>query len=211
MHFASKKRLIIGVLILLAAVLFVFWPRKASALYLRVTFEEFTGDACSLYYTTDSDGNFSQEKCISSEVDPDTMQATFRLDGSLAGHLTGLRLDFPHTEQLLGIKDVTVSSAGVIQKEFNPCHFFAPENIGLSHNADVTLVVPRNRVYISAGADDPFLILSDGLTAQITDCYSHQTGFRLLVCLFVAGCVCFAHRKIFADPEASSADKITVA
>ena len=94
------------------------------------------------------------------------MQVSFLLDGSLEGHLTGLRLDFPHSEQLIGIKTVTVSSAGVIQKEYNPCHFFAPENITLNHNADVTLVLPRNRVYVSAGADDPFLILSDALPNQ---------------------------------------------
>ena len=197
MHFSSGKQLAGDLILLLITIIFIFFPHPASDLYLRITFEQFEGDGCSLYYTTDTDGNFSQEKCITSEIDPDTMQVSFRLSGALDGHLTGLRLDFPHTDQLLAIKTVTVSSAGVIQKEYNPCHFFAPENIGLNHNADVTLVLPRNRVYVSTSEDDPFLILSDALTSQIDGCYSHQTGSRLLLCLFFAGCLFLARRKIF--------------
>ena len=198
MHLPSKKHLAGGLILLLIAVIFVCFPHPASDLHLRITFEEFEGDGCSLYYTTDTDGNFSQEKCISSTFDPDTMQVSFLLDASLEGHLTGLRLDFPHSEQLIGIKTVTVSSAGVIQKEYNPCHFFTPENIALNHNADVTLVLPRNRVYVSTGADDPYLILSDALVAQINACYSHQVLSRLCVCLFAACCLFFARRKLSA-------------
>lgn len=197
MQFPHKRQLASGIAALLIAVIFIFFPRPASALYLRITFEQFEGDGCSLYYTTDTDGNFSQDKCIISEIDPDTMQVSFRLDGMFDGHLTGLRLDFPHTEQLAEIKTVTVSSAGVIQREYNPCSFFAPENIQASHNADVTLVHPKNRVYVSAGADDPYLILSHGLTSQITACYSHQTLTRLLLCIFIACSFYLSRRKIF--------------
>lgn len=198
MHFPSKKQIACSVIVMLIALIYIFFPHPASDLYLRITFEELEGDTCYLYYATDTDSSFSEDKCIASKVDPDTMQASFRLDGSLAGHLTGLRLDFPHIEQLVGIKTVTVSSAGVIKKEFNPCYLFTPENIQLNHNADITLVLPRNRAYISAGADDPFLILSDALTAQIDGYYSHQTLSHLLLCVFIAGCFFCARRKIFA-------------
>ena len=198
MHFPSKKQIACSVIVMLIALIYIFFPHPASDLYLRITFEELEGDTCYLYYATDTDSSFSEDKCIASKVDPDTMQASFRLDGSLVGHLTGLRLDFPHIEQLVGIKTVTVSSAGVIKKEFNPCYLFTPENIQLNHNADITLVLPRNRAYISAGADDPFLILSDALTAQIDGYYSHQTLSRLLLCVFIAGCFFCARRRIFA-------------
>ena len=198
MHFPSKKQIACSVIVMLIALIYIFSPHPASDLYLRITFEELEGDTCYLYYATDTDSSFSEDKCIASKVDPDTMQASFRLDGSLAGHLTGLRLDFPHIEQLVGIKTVTVSSAGVIKKEFNPCYLFTPENIQLNHNADITLVLPRNRAYISAGADDPFLILSDALTAQIDGYYSHQTLSRLLLCVFIAGCFFCTRRRIFA-------------
>lgn len=198
MHFPSKKQIACSVIVMLIALIYIFFPHHASDLYLRINFEELEGDTCYLYYATDTDSSFSEDKCIASKVDPDTMQASFRLDGSLAGHLTGLRLDFPHIEQLVGIKTVTVSSAGVIKKEFNPCYLFTPENIQLNHNADITLVLPRNRAYISAGADDPFLILSDALTAQIDGYYSHQTLSRLLLCVFIAGCFFCARRRIFA-------------
>ena len=212
-NFAAKqKQLMIGIVLLLLAVLFIFFPHPASDLYLRVTFEEFTGDGCALYYTTDTDGNYSQDKCITSELDPDTMQVTFCLPGELSGHLTGLRLDFPHAEQLLCIKTATVSSAGVIKKEFNPCYLFVPENIQMNHNADITTVLPRNLVYVSAGSDDPFLIFSDAMTAQIEGFYSHQVLSRLCVCLFLAGCIFFAHKKLFtASADASAASDLTQA
>ena len=196
MHFASKKQIVEAVVALLFLI-FIFLPHPASALYLRITFEQLEGDDCFLYYTTDTDGNFSEDKCIASRIDPDTMQVAFRLDGALDGHLTGLRLDFPHTEQLLGIRTVTVSSAGVIKKEYNPCYLFTQENFQMNHNADITLIPAWNRAYISTSADDPFLILSDALTSEITGCYSHQTGSRLLLCLFIAGCFFFADRNFF--------------
>lgn len=207
MRIPSKKQLFAGAVALLLAVLFISFPHPASDLHLRITFDEFTGDGCALYYTTDTDGNFSQDKCITSELDPATMQVSFSLPGTLSGHLTGLRLDFPHTEQLLCIKTVTVSSAGVIKKEFNPCYLFVPENLQMNHNADITIVLPRNRVYVSAGSDDPFLIFSDALTAQIESCYSHQMLSRFCVCLFLAGCMFFAHRKLFSGEAALSGTK----
>ena len=209
MRIFSKKQLFAGTAALLLAVLFMVFPHPASDLYLRITFEEFTGDGCALYYTTDTDGNFSQDKCITSELNPDTMQVSFCLPGALSGHLTGLRLDFPHEEQLLCIKTVTVSSAGVIKKEFNPCYLFVPEHLQMNHNADVTTVLPRNRVYVAAGSDDPFLIFSDAMTAQIEGYYSHQVLSRLCVCLFLAVCVFFAHKKLFSGEAELSGAKDT--
>lgn len=198
MHIPSKNNIISGIIFLLIAVIFIVFPHPASALYLRITFDEFQGDDCSLYYTTDTDGNFSQDKCITSTIDPETLQVSFRLDGALEGHLTGLRLDFPHAEQLLCIKTVTVSSAGAVRKEYSPCRFFVAENIAMNHNADVTLVPPQDRAYVSTESDDPFLIFSDALTAQIAGYYSHQLLSRLFLCLFMAGCTFFAHRRFFS-------------
>ena len=48
MHLPSKKYLAGGLILLLIAVIFVCFPHPASDLHLRITFEEFEGDGCSL-------------------------------------------------------------------------------------------------------------------------------------------------------------------
>lgn len=183
------------------AILFVLIPCPPADLILRLSFDEITGDYCSLYYTTDYSESFSDEQCIVSPIDSATKQVTFRLDSSLEDHITGMRLDFPVTDDLICVKSITVSSAGVIQEEYNPCHFFADANIALSNDAEITLVKPRNRAYIAAGGNDPFLILSESLTNQILNCYSHFRLTRLCICLFAVGCYLFARKNLFSKKK----------
>lgn len=176
---------------------FVLIPLPASDLFIRIYFDEVAGKSCVLYYATEEQDFLSEERCLISDIDYGQNCVEFRLDGSLDGHITDIRLDWPAQEQLLCVKTITVSSGGVIQKEYNPCTFFAEENIQLSNETSVTLVHPRGRAYLSTGADDPYQILSRALTAQIQGHYSHFRGSRLLICLFVAGSYFFAKKKIF--------------
>lgn len=177
--------------------IFIFLPLPASDLILRIYFDEIEGDSCALYYTTDTQGAFCEEQCAHAQIDYEKKMVAFRLDGSLAGHLTGLRLDFPQTEQLLCIKSVTASSAGVIQKEYNPCSFFAESNIAFSNDISVTLVNLRNRAYLSTGSNDPYICLSATPTEQLQGCFSYLRLSRFFLCLFVAGSILFARKKLF--------------
>ncbi len=181
------------------AVVYIFFPRPASDLVIEITFWEISSDSLRLYYTTDTQPAYSDDKSIAGDIDYETMQVSFRLDGSLENHLTGLRLDFPVEGQLLCIKSVTVSSAGVIQKDFNPSVFFADDNIVATNDLEISVVDSNNRAYVNTGSQDPYLVLSDSLVVQITDCYSHQMVSRLLVCVFIAACCVIARRGIFAD------------
>lgn len=191
------KKLMWGLAILLLFI-FVLLPFPASDLIIRIYFNEIEGDSCVLYYATDEQNYLSEEQCVPSVIDYTQNRVEFRLDSSLEGHLTSLRLDFPHlTEQLICVRSITISSAGVIQREYNPCVFFAEENIAFSHETDVTLVHPRNWAYLSIGPDDPYLMLSDILIRQIEDCYSHQTVSRFALCLFLVGVCVFARKKLF--------------
>lgn len=183
-------------LILILSLIFIFKPHSASAMIIRVYFTEISGNSCALYYTTDIQNSFSETQCIVSDIDYDQKMVEFRLDSSLAGHLTGLRLDLPDSaEQLLCVKNISVSSGGVIQKEFNPCDFFSEENLLLDHNVHLDLVRPRSCAYLLTGADDPYVVFSSPLVDQIEDCYSYRTWSRVLICLFAAGCYFSATRK----------------
>lgn len=196
-----KKKIICLFSFFLVAV-FVLLPAPAASLNLRFHFSEMTGDSCSLYYTTDTSNTFNGEQQYLSEIDYEKNLVEFRLDPSLDGHITGLRLDFPSEEQLLSIDNITVSSAGVIKRRYNPCDFFAAENIVGTHGTgEPSLVATRSLAYFSTTSDDPYVILSENLCRQITACYSHYRLTRLSICVFLLACFILGKKKIFkAEP-----------
>ena len=192
-----KKKLPYLILVFIMIV-FVLLPSRTSNLYLRIYFDEIAGDFCTLYYSTDNVNVFCLEQHQSSAIDYDRMMVEFCLDPSLAGHITGLRLDFPNTEQLLCVNNITVSGGGVIKHQYNPCTFFADENISFSHNiGGLTLIPSRARAYVSTSPEESYVILSDGLCRQIADSYSHYRPTKALVCLFLLACAFLARKKIF--------------
>ena len=192
-----KKKILMGGLFLLA-LLFILMPLPASDLIIRIYFEDIAGDSCSVFYSNDADKIFSSEQCISSGIDYEQKSVEFRLDGALEDQITALRLDWPHlTEQTICVKNISISSGGVIQKEYNPCYFFANENISGAHETDVSLVQPRNRAYLVTGEDDPYQVLSDRLVEEIMGYYSHRTVSRIGLCLFIACSFFLARKKLF--------------
>lgn len=185
---------------------FVLIPAPASNLYIRIYFDEIQGDSCALYYAVDGENGFTQEQSISSRIDYERKMAEFVLEPSLEGRVTGLRLDFPDEEQLICVKNITVSNDGMIQREFNPCVFFAGENLQYSNDIEATsLVSVRDRAYIRTASADPYLILSPELCGQIMGCYRHFIPTKLAICVFLLGCLVFAKLNIFrADTEVNT-------
>lgn len=183
------KKYLPPLLILILSLIFIFKPHSASAIIIRVYFNEISGNSCALYYTTDHPNAFNDTQCVISNIDYDQKMVSFRLDGSLAGRLTGLRLDLPgSTEQLLCVKNISVSSGGVIQKEFNPCDFFSEGNRIFQNDVHLDLVPARKCAYMLTGSEDPYVVLSSPLVNQIQNCFSYRIWSRIFLCLFVAGC-----------------------
>lgn len=206
-----KKKIVSACIIFLLMAVFVLIPAPASNLYIRIYFDEIQGDGCALYYMVDGADTFSQEQCISAAIDDEKKMVEFVLDPSLEGRVTGMRLDFPDMPQFLCVKTITVSNAGVIKREYNPCDFFAPENILYSNDIDaISLVTARARTYINAAFDDPFLILSGGLCQQLMDCYSHFRLTKLAVCVFILASAFLAKRKIFREDHCDGGADVSV-
>lgn len=189
-------------LIMLIAVAFVLVPLPKADLFFRVYFMDVEGTTCNLYYTTRSSNAFSAEQMIPADIDYELGRVTFQLDSALAEELTGVRLDFPNAEHLVCINNVTLSSAGIIQKQFNPCDFFAYENLIQTNDIqDMSLVRTNNRAYFLTGSTDPFVVFSDNIVAQIVDGYSSYRLTRLGICLFLAAVYFIAKKNIFSKSE----------
>lgn len=193
-----KKKILFACIAFLLMAAFVLIPVPASNLYIRIYFDEIQGDNCALYYALDGMNTFSQEQCINSAIDHEKKMVEFVLEPSLEGRITGLRLDFPDTSQLVCVKTITVSNAGVIKREYDPCDFFGGENIPYSNSIDaMSLVDVRARAYFQTLSGDPYLILSGGLCRQIMDCFSHFRLTRLAICVFLAASFILAKMKIW--------------
>lgn len=198
-----QKKFLYFIPAVLAAVLFVLLPLPDSNLYLCVEFDETCANIknCRLYYTTAASSEYYSLPCLAEENNSSgtPLQARFRIEPSvLSEQITSLRLDLPDLEQIVCVKSVSVSSAGVIKREFDPCYFFSDANIALTNSITQRSLLPFRRIaYIATEAADPYLVFSDTLIREITDCSGSYVWTRLLICLFLAILFFSNRKKIF--------------
>lgn len=188
------------VVIFIATIAFIMIPLPAADIHLRFHFKDTIEGTYALYYSTTSSG-FSQEQCIVSDISETTNggYVSFCLNGNLEEQLTGIRLDFPAGEQLICISEIALSSAGIVQKQFNPCKFFSDENLANQNDISaVSTATAQDKVYIATIGKDPYMILSSDLTEEIRDGYSHLRLTRLGICLFATACYFMYKKNLFS-------------
>lgn len=182
-----KKYILYG-LSFITMILFVLMPVSASGLCFRLYLKEVTEPSCYLYYTTAEHPDYSEEQRVNGIYDEEKREVTFRLDGELAGKLTNLRLDFANCEQLIGIDGVSVSSAGVVKKQYQPAAFFENARLVLQNDIrEIDLIPAGNMAYLLTGTEDPFLVFSDRVVKEFNGYFSHYRVSRALVCVFLVG------------------------
>lgn len=166
---------------------FVLMPLPASGLTIRVYFDEFTGNSLEMYYTTDENPVMGPNQRYTATVDAQSNLAVIKLPPELADHVTQIRFDFPETEQVLSITDISVSSAGVIQHHYDPYDFFSENNI-LSKNSipKIDLVESRQTAYIQTSDRDPYLVISSELLCDMLHYRSSYRKTRLVACILLA-------------------------
>lgn len=183
-----KKRLMpilpfaAGILMLV----FIFMPSPASGLTIRLYFDEFQGDSLVMYYTTDENPHMGMGQIIAGTVDPGNKLAVIRLSPELADHIDRIRLDFPEIEQTLSIRNISVSSAGVIQHNYSPCDFFSEINIADKNDIpQISLVEGKKTAYIRTNGADPYILLTGGLVRDMLRYRSSYRWTRLAACILI--------------------------
>lgn len=191
-----KQKLLrfLPVLIIIAILLI---PMPSSGLYLRLHFEDFEGTDLKIYYTTEDSPSFNEEHTILADID-ETKVASFYLDSRVVDTINCLRLDFPQTSQLLSVKDVSVSSGGVVKHRFNPCSFFEEGNLDVSNNIDAMSISPAlAKVFFQTGENDPYVVFSNPLLNKVLRYSSHYGFTRIAICMFLLGCYYFLKKDFF--------------
>lgn len=187
-----KKRLIpilplaAGLLTCILMLVLIIMPFPTSGLTIRLYFDTFQGDSLVMYYTTDENPNMGMEQIIVGTVDAENKLAVFKLSPELADHIDLIRFDFPETEQTLSIRNISVSSAGVIQHNYNPCDFFSESNItDMNDIPQISLIEQKETAYIRTNESDPYILFHDGLVRDMLQYRSSYRLTRLAACILV--------------------------
>ena len=189
------KILIVSALTVCVACAFIFYPFMCTDLHIKIYFAQDSAyTECSLYYTTADAPDMSDDKQI--DADMTSGKADLVLPKELCCKLTGLRLDFKEADNLICINRIELCSGGFVRKAFDASQFFAEANIDATNdisslqNADII-------TYIGANGKDPYILLAPEIVQQCNDAYSHYTGTKAFICLFIVITVLLARKKIY--------------
>ncbi|MCQ2519475.1 MAG: hypothetical protein MJ107_02970 [Lachnospiraceae bacterium] len=194
------KKYAISILISVLALLFIFFPVNPSGVVLRINYEEIAPGTCMLFYTTTDSEGYNNDQCIQSYMEEADSEAVFYIKSSLKGKITGLRLDFPHAAQVVKIKSVSLCSAGWIQKEINPCHFFKENELLFTNDiAKIENFDKKKVTHITTTLVDPYIGLSENDIRLVESNFSQRRFTRFLIAFIVVGSIFLAKRKMFSD------------
>lgn len=178
-----------------AACAFIFYPFMCTDLHLKIYFAQDSAyTECSLYYATTDAPDMSDDKLL--YADMTSGKADLVLPRELCGNLTGLRLDLKEADNLICINRIELCSGGFVRKTFDASQFFAEANIAATNdilslqNADII-------TYIGTSGNDPYILFGSEIVKQCNDAYSHYTGTKAFLCLFILTAFLLARKKIY--------------
>lgn len=174
------------IVICILMLVFVFMSFPASGLTIRLYFDDFEGSQVIMYYTTDENPDILPEQILTATFDTETRIAVIKLSPELADHIVQIRLDFPEMEQVFSIKNVSVSSAGVIKHNYSPCDFFSTTNIVYQNDIPQINLLERKQIaYVKTNESDPYILFTNEL---VNDMLRYRSSFRLTrlsICILV--------------------------
>ena len=190
-----RKSFLIALLILFIMGGFILYPFECTDLHLKLTFSKDSAyTECTAYYTTVQNPVYSEEQSIAAIIDNGKADIVFPKE--LCKSLTGLRLDFSQSNDLIGISRVELCSAGFAQTTMDASVFFAAANI-LAIN-DISVIQPvQTTAYIGTDGSDPHLLFQANIVEACNDAYSHYTFSKLAVCIFILLAWLLARKKLF--------------
>ena len=192
------KRAAVPLLMCILTVVFVMMPFPTSGLTIRLYFGEMEGEGFEVSYTADPYFDMDLAQVGTRTVDQEHKLAVMRVTPELADHLIYIRFDFPEMEQVVSIVNVSVSGAGFIRHFYNPCDFFSEANILDANDiSQISLIESRETAYIKTGAEDPYIIMENGL---VLDLLGHRSTFRrtrLAICILIILGYLSYHLRLF--------------
>ncbi len=191
----NPKNILLTLLIIGAMCLFIFYPFSCTDLHFKIYFSKDSAyTECTAYYTTVQDPVFSDAQRITATTTEGMADILFPKD--FCENLTGLRLDFTQTDNLIRIDRIELCSAGFIQRSLNASEFLTESAMLAVH--DISAVQPvMHTVYIKTDGSDPYIYFTSDTVQFFNDAFSHYTGSKLAICLFFILTAVLARKNLF--------------
>lgn len=178
-----------------AMCLFILYPFHCTDLHLKIYFSADSAPTeCTAYYTTAQNPAYGDEQMLNAEINDGMADILFPKE--LCETITGLRLDFTQTDSLIGIARIELCSAGFVQTTFDAPDFFDETNI-LATNDIASIQPVMHTVYIQTKGPDPYVFFQQAMVQACNEAYSHYTGSKTAICLFVLITGILARKKLF--------------
>ena len=187
-------KILIPALIILVVMLI---PLPADDLYLGFHIKEGSRDDYRLYYSTVGSPGFSGDLYIDSYYDEGKKMVMFRLDPSLEGEVTGLRLDLPPADEKVVIDGVCVNSGGLVKKRFSVPDIFNEGNYLIVNGMQLQTVDARETVVALTTESDPYVVFGPSATESLASGFSHKLLTRSVIALMIAAGMLFYNRDYF--------------
>ncbi len=191
------KRITKTIIICVCLLVIILIPLPADDLCLRFHVREGSTGGYRIYYATQSNPDYSDERYADSVYDERTGQITFVLDASLEGSITGIRLDFPAGEDMIAIDGVSVNSGGLVKKRISVPDLFNEGNYLMIHGATLDTVPDRETVYVSVTPDDPFVVFGSEGVKLLSTGFSHKISTKICIALLIAIACAFYNKDLF--------------
>lgn len=192
------SKIIITCIIVLIVILI---PLPADDLYLRFHVREGSTEGYRVYYATLTDPVFSDEQSIDSAYDEETGAIAFRMDSSLEGCITGIRLDCPPRDDTIVIDGISINSGGVIRRRISVPDLFDPSDYIMVNGAVIDTIAARENVYIATTPDDPYVVFGPEGVDMISSGFSHKMSTKLCIALLIAAASALYSKNLFGKPS----------
>ena len=195
----SKTKPLVYIIYLILCVAVLLIPLPADDVLLKFTLAEIDDTGFQLFYKTKDNDEFDSNRIINADIDEKHRRIVFRIDGSEAGRLTGLRLDFPSKEQTLEVTGVCATSGGLIADNWSPTDFISNTGILYANNTEVMTVPSNYTTYIDTSETDPYIIFSENIVNEVNKQFSHKYLTRIFVLGMIFLGIIFYKKPVFTE------------
>ncbi len=195
----SKTKPLVYIIYLILCVAVLLLPLPADDVLLKFTLTEIDDTGFQLFYKTKDNDEFGADRIINADIDEKHHRIIFRIDGSEAKKLTGLRLDFPSKDQTLEVTEVSATSGGLIAENWSPTDFISNTGILYANNTEIMTVPSNYTTYIDTSETDPYIIFSENIVNEVNKRFSHKYLTRIIVLVLIFFGIIFYKKPIFTD------------
>lgn len=194
---AGMKKKMAKIIPLIIMLVIILLPLPADDLYIHFHIKEGALSGYRLYYATEECPVFTEDRYVDSDFDEKNSMISFKLDNSLEGKITGLRLDLLPKDDCVSMDSVSLNSGGLIVKRWSVTKVFSEKDLLMVNGVVVQTVPSREIVYFFTTENDPYVVFSGDAVAKLSGAFSHKALTKICIALLIGIGAFFYNKDLF--------------